>query len=277
MKQECVVRSVSGRLTWRQVIGAVLFGCVCAMWASPVMAQEEAGADAASDTEEGAAAEVDAIPEDLDPSDPRYWSSVRGIQTVQRRPYLKEGRFAATAYVGIIPNNIFSQYFPVGLRLNYFVLENLGLELSGSYACGLTNIGGDSSCGRDTGLTQTLTDRQGINSDGVLLGDEQIAHFNFGVLWSPVFGKAAFHNKTLDYFDMYLFGGIGGVVKQTTPGFNQDPEVDFGVEGAIGAGLMYYLTNNYVLRLDFRQFIFQKVTGGVANPSEISLGFTYML
>lgn len=267
---------------------SLLLVLACLAWASPAMAQDDAGAAAAADgggeageggAEEGG--EVDPIPTEIDKDDPRYWAQVRGISTVQKRDILKEGRLGVTLYTGIIPNNIFAQYFPVGLRLNYFVLENLGLELAGNYSCGFMRDdeekeSGRRKCGLDTGLTRTLLDDQGVGSSSVLLGDEQIAHFNFGVVWSPVFGKTAWHNKSLKYFDMYLFGGVGTVVKQTTPDIGADPSVGVDVEGALGAGLMYFLGERFALRLDFRQFLFRKITGGVATPSEVSLGLTFM-
>ena len=200
------------------------------------------------------------------PDDPLYWSEVRGIETVQRREILKEGRFGLTAYGGVIPNNIFEQYFPLGARINYFVLENLGLELSGSYALRV-----------DTGLSDTLQDDQGVGATAVQLGDRQRSHVNVGVMWSPVFGKMAWRNKSLNYFDFFLLGGAGTVFRSTQSTIGDEiEEVRPAVEGMLGGGLIFFLSQRVSLRLDFRQFIFQKVTGGVANPSEISLGVMFM-
>lgn len=277
LKKECVVR-ISSKREWRA--GAVLLAALaCLTWSAPALAQDGAPADGGQPAEEGA---VDPIPSDMDRDDPRFWAEVRGIETVHPRSILKEGRFGLTGYVGTIPNNIFAQYWPVGVRLNYFVLENIGLELSGNYACGFgrdqeEKDTGFRKCGRDTGLRSTLTDGQGISATSVLLGDEQLAHVNFGVNWSPVFGKTAWRNKALKYFDFYLFGGVGWVLTQTQPDIGQAPQLDFNnVEGVIGGGLMYFLQEKIALRVDYRQFIFQKQTGGVSNPSEISLGVMWM-
>lgn len=228
-------------------------------------AQGPAASDAKAD-QQGGFKVVDEGGQELKSEDPTYWSTVRGIETIQKRPVLKEGRLAVTAYAGMIPNNIFEQYFPIGLRVNYFILENLGLELSGSYA--LSN---------ETTLNDYVNDDKGINATGLLLGDRQISHINFGVTWSPIFGKTAFRNKSLNYFDMYLLGGAGVVIKKTQQDFNTPESVGGSVEGVLGAGMMYYFNENIGLRADFRQFIFAKASKGVANPSEISLGFMYML
>ena len=188
------------------------------------MAQDAADTAEAKTGGESAANEgpADAIPADLDPNDPMFWATVRGIETVHPRAILKEGRIGLTGYVGVIPNNVFAQYFPIGLRLNYFILENLGLELSGNYSCGFGKSEAEKEtgfrqCGRDTGLRRTLQDDQGIGATSVLLGDEQLAHVNFGFNWSPVFGKTAWRNSSLKYFDFYLFGGVGWVLTQNTP------------------------------------------------------------
>ena len=231
-----------------------------ALTPSTAFAQDApAGADdAASEAEE----------EKLDPSDPLYWSKLRGIETIQKRQHQKVGRFALTLNAGFIPNNIFEQYFPVGLRLNYFILENIGVELSSNFAIP-----------RDTGLIDILEDPNGIGvqSNGVLLGDRQISHSNVGIVWSPISGKTSFLNQSLNYFDFYLFGGFGLLVKSTETEFNVDRNITATPEGVLGAGFLFFFTDNIGARLDFRQYIFQKVTGGVSNPSEITLGFTYML
>lgn len=189
-----------------------------------------------------------------------HWAQTRDIFTVQKRPFQKEGRFALSAYGGIIPNNIFEQYFPVGLRVNYYILENIGLELAGSYAFTAK-----------TGLADTIQTLD-ENVPAPLIGDTQVSHSNFGVVWSPFYGKTSFYNSALAYFDMYVFGGAGIVITETQSNFNAEPSTSVKPEGVLGAGLAFYLGDHATIRLDFRQFIFEKVTGGVANPSEASLG-----
>lgn len=201
--------------------------------------------------------------ETLDPDDPLYWAKLRDVYTVQKRAFQKQGRLAVTVYGGLIPNNAFEKYIPIGLRINYFILENLGLELASSYAINI-----------ETGLESVIREPQGAGAQQILVGDTQLSHTNFGVVWSPFYGKTAFYNSALNYFDFYLFAGAGLVITETVPDFNEEPESDFKPEGALGAGLAYYLGDNAAVRIDFRQFVFQKVegVGGVANPSEVSLG-----
>ena len=257
--------------------------------AAPAMAQEEtAPAEPAeapvveeapvADPEEDEALDVDDDPtalvddqvdddgvpvadENLDPADKLYWANLRDVYTMQKRAFQKDGRFAVTVYGGVIPNNIFERYYPVGVRLNYFILENLGLELAGSYAFSA-----------DTGLQETLQEEQGIGVTSVLLSDTQVSHTNFGVVWSPFYGKTAFYVDALNYFDLYLFAGVGLVITESIPEANSEPERALQPEGALGAGLAYYLGEHLSLRFDFRQFVYQDDVGGTANPSEASLG-----
>ncbi len=242
---------------------AVLIALFVFMAASPAVAQGDA-----AEPDEEELEEEGSLP-DLDDDDPMYWAQMREVYTMQQRAFLKEGRFAATLYGGLIPNNIFEQYFPVGMRLNYYVLENIGLELSGSY-----------NFQRRTRVNEIVADEEGISAqEEPLVGDIQVSHITTGVKWSPVYGKFSAYDS-LFYFDMYAFGGAGVVVSQTPSDFGPEDET-IGTtakpEGVFGAGLAVYAGQHAGLRVDYRQFIFQKVDppGGVANPSEISLGFSW--
>jgi outer membrane beta-barrel protein len=255
-KQENVVKfhTNASRLIGLLVFAALVVGSFAAT------AQETGDESAEEPAEQSAEAEE---AEELDPDDPLYWAKTREVFTVQKRPFLKEGRFAASVYGGIIPNNIFEQYFPAGLRLNYFILENIGLELAGSYNFKV-----------NTGLEDTVRDARGAGAEQVLIGDTQLFHGNFGVLWSPFYGKTSFYDSVLNYFDLYLFGGVGMVVTETQTDFNVEPSPDTKLEGVLGGGLAFYFGEHATVRVDFRQFVFEKVNppGGVANPSEVSLG-----
>ena len=244
---------------------------------------EEAGEEAA---EEAAPADAEAVAEEVKPAatgkkskkekddvdplqgmskdDELYWATMRSVFTLQQRRFQKSKRFGITVYGGLIPNNIFEQYIPLGLRLNYFILENIGIELAGSYAFKVS-----------TGLENQIREENGIGAGQVLIGDTQVSHTNFGIVWSPFYGKGAFYNSGLVHFDLYLFAGAGIVIKETTPNFNADPEQEIKPEGALGGGLAMFLGNHFAVRADFRQFVFQKIVGGVANPSEVSLGLSY--
>lgn len=232
---------------------------LCTALSLGLMASPAAAQDAEEEQAEDALAH-------LDPESPLYWAQMRDIYTFQKRAFEKEGRLAVSLYAGVIPNNIFEQYFPIGLRLNYYILENIGIELSSSY-----------NFVSSTNLRETVQDGTGIGAQAILIGDTQRSHTNFGVLWSPFYGKFSFYDRSLYYFDIYLFGGAGLAITQTQGDFGAEPSTTAKPEGTLGAGMAIYLGEHAGVRLDYRQFVFQKVAGigGVANPSEVSLGFSW--
>ncbi len=241
----------------------ILAGLLCL--GTPGFAQDsDSGGDAAAEadasTDEGAQEDA----EELDPNDPLYWAKMRDVFTVQKRPFVKEGKFSATVYAGIIPNNIFEQYFPLGARFNYFILENIGVELSGSY-----------SLKNESSLDETVTDPRGIGAQDILIGDTQRIHSSLAVLWSPFYGKTSFYNSALNYFDIYVAAGAGVVVTETQPDFNTPATSDTNVKGVLGAGLAYYFGQSVALRLDYRQFLYNTQTGGLTKASEVSLGGSF--
>ena len=63
-----------------------------------------------------------------------YWGEKREIRTIQKRLFLKDTRWAFTAFGGVIPNDDFQIYVPMGVRAAYFVTEDIGIEASGAYA-----------------------------------------------------------------------------------------------------------------------------------------------
>jgi outer membrane beta-barrel protein len=271
MKQEKTLSSSDIIQTvFRRLISVAAVALIAGI-GSPAAAQSGSSTDESSDVTAQADASGSSSDESEkqgpDPDDPDYWAKVRKIHTVQKREYQKVGRLGVSAYAGIIPNNIFERYFPVGLRLNYYILENIGLELSGSR-----------SFRSETSLEGVMDEDQGINSESVRVADTQFWHANFGLTWSPFYGKTSFYENSIGYFDMFLFGGMGMVVTKTPEVPNQPlSEVPYNIkpEGVLGAGVSFFLLDNAMIRADFRQFIFQKAgdVGGVANPSEVSLGF----
>lgn len=253
------------RLTGIAAIAAASFAVAPAAAQQSASGESTKGEAAAESGSGGGQEGADEEKDKPDPNSPDYWSEIRKVHTVQKRDFQKVNRFSVTAYGGLIPNNIFERYFPVGIRLNYFILENLGIELAGSYAFQ-----------SNTRLEEILSEPSGVGAEGVRVADSQRSHTNFGIVWSPFYGKTALYDNAIGYFDMYVFGGMGMMVAKTAEQLNQPKEEIPTVikpEGVLGGGIAFYLLENAAIRADFRQFAFQKETGGVSNPSEVSVGF----
>jgi outer membrane beta-barrel protein len=191
-----------------------------------------------------------------------YWGDKRNVSIVQKRIFTKDGRLELSAFVGLIPNDPFRIYAPVGARLNYYFLESISLEVDAQF----TDLQVES------GLKDTLKNK---NSAEVTLLDNQKWRAGAGVAWSPFYGKLSMFDTRLSHFDINLLGGFG-VLQTVSASIDRTSEQsEIKPEGILGVGFRFFLTQSFTLRADYRQYIFQKVGGGTATPSEVSLGASF--
>jgi outer membrane beta-barrel protein len=230
-------------------------------------AAEEEAARAEAPAEE---APVERAPEiaETDLSDEErldvFWGGQRNVSIVQKRLFTKDKRSELSLFGGLIPNDPFRTYVPFGARFNYYFVESVSVELSGAYT-GL-EVG--------SGLQGLLRNKNNATVD---LLDNQVWRSNVAVAWSPFYGKLSMFDSRLSHFDINLVGG-GGVSWLVSP--NEERTAEEGriePEALLGVGLRFFLTESFTMRLDFRQFIFSKVGGGTATPSEVTLGISFFL
>jgi outer membrane beta-barrel protein len=194
-----------------------------------------------------------------------YWAERRDIQVIQHRLYEKVGRHELTLFGGVIPNDPFLDYYPIGIRYDYYLLESLGIEVDGEFI-------GDTFRAE----SELETFLNGFDARVDLL-DQQRWRAHFGINWSPFYGKIAILGAKLVHFDLSLLAGFGvvGVRSLTEDRLTEEDEIK--PEGVLGIGFNFFLSEDFSLRLDYRQFIFEKAGGGVSNPSEITIGFSVFL
>lgn len=274
----------------------VVLASLLSLWATTAMAQdgdeappadaaapdaapvEEASTEnppgpTATDSETGATKEAVAEPTrplmtSADDEVSRYWGKKRNLAVVQKRLFAKDGRLEFTVFGGIIPNDPFLTYIPVGGRFNYYFIESLSMEVAGSYTGTGVRVESD--------LAGFLKNNPNIKANTDLL-DQPLWRASAAVVWSPFYGKMALANANLSHFDINLVAGLGVVqVESPTPdrsGF----QTEIKPEGTLGAGMRFFLTDFMTLRMDYRQGIFQKAGGGVSTPSELTLGLSFFL
>jgi outer membrane beta-barrel protein len=223
---------------------------VLAGWAQAAWAQEEGDSDGDRSVEERLE---------------EQWAPRRGIQIVQPRLYEKVGRHEFTLFGGVIPNDPFLNYYPIGLRYDFYLIESLALEVDGSYI-------GDTF--RSNSELEDFLQQFQANVD---LLDQQRWRAHFGINWSPFYGKIAFLGVKLIHFDFSLAAAFGVVGVRSLTEDRLAEEDEFKPEGSLGAGFNFWINNTFSIRVDFRQFVFEKAGGGVSNPSEITLGFSVFL
>jgi outer membrane beta-barrel protein len=189
-----------------------------------------------------------------------FWSEQRRVRVLQRRLYETSGELQLTLFMGAIPNDPFLKYWPLGLRVGYWTSESIAIELTGSYI----GINGN------TDLANFLDERGNVD---VFLRDVQQWRVNVVALWSPIYGKFSFVGTKLAHFDWYFGGGAGVLgVENPQEGNLTIVESEIKPEVVLLTGWNLHLSQRFALRMDYRQHIFEKSSGGVATPSEFSIG-----
>jgi outer membrane beta-barrel protein len=157
------------------------------------------------------------------------------VKAVQRKGFLKRGRFEVAPVFALTVNDAFYQKFGGGLRLAYNIHDSFALALRG-----VTYRQPEFSDPRSWQPSPIRTDnaRAGkIAFKGQLLSSQIYDQLMLDGIWSPVYGKVSFRQKHIVHFDLFLSAGFGLVWSATTePPRNEDPHIatDF------GGGLRFY-------------------------------------
>ncbi len=189
------------------------------------------------------------------------------LEVVQPRAVQKARAVELVAAVGVIPNDAFLLYVPIGLRLAYHLSERWALELSVAY-----------QLAADTGLRDFLEE-----SDAQLrarLRERQQLRAAVGVLFAPAYGKLSLGGGVL-HFDGFLSAGAGVVRTGAEPELRLRAAIRPDLH--LGLGLRVFLGRRWLLRLELRQHLFVRPEdddgrgGGVGFPTEVSLGVGVLL
>ncbi|NOZ02956.1 MAG: outer membrane beta-barrel domain-containing protein [Deltaproteobacteria bacterium] len=197
----------------------------------------------------------------LDDELDKVWGEERDIQVIEKRMFEKAGRHEFGLVVGIIPNDPFFNYYPLGIRYDYHFLESVAFEISAAY-----------TFHPESGLRSFIPDNfNGI--DEVRLPQRVEWYASALVNWTPIHGKLAIMSTKLSSFDLgfvlglaavgtYVDNGKGGWKYKNAP----DPA------GVVGIGFRFFLHELVALRLGYRFYIYSADDGGARTLSEISLG-----
>lgn len=123
------------------------------------------------------------------------------VKAVQRKGFLKKGRFEVAPLFSATVNDAFFQKFGGGLRLAYNLHDAFAVAIRGTY------------------YTPYRTDyvRQGkLAFNSQLLSSQIEKQVMVGGVWSPVYGKASFLQNQIIHFDLFLSAGFGAVWSATS-------------------------------------------------------------
>ncbi len=146
--------------------------------------------------DEAAPTDTQAVDEALD----LYWAKKRKVVSIHERRFLKQSRHEFTLFGGVIPNDEFFTYIPLGGRYNYYFNEDIGAEVWGSYILK-----------RNSDLKDFLEGDQFNNSFVVSIPQNLLWMAGLDVIWSPIHGKFAIFKTKLTHFDIHLAFGVGAI------------------------------------------------------------------
>lgn len=201
----------------------------------------------------------------------RFWNPYFDYPTRENPLNENAGKFEASVNVGVLPNDFFYMGFPINVRLDYHMTDDLALELSVSYV--LTNnsdLHDFLECPTGGTTCPNYLDRVNKPTRPFLLTALDLAY-------APFHGKLGIFDKKIASFDLGLLVGAGliGAEVDESQGL-ASPERVFKPAGHWGAGFRFFFTETVGMRIDYRHFVY-KPQDDVILPVELTLGATFML
>jgi outer membrane beta-barrel protein len=189
----------------------------------------------------------------------QFWT--REVEAVQPLQVHKTRALELAVMVGVIPNDPYLFYIPLGLRAAFHLTERWAIEIS---------FEGNLSV--DTGLRRFLEE-----NDAALraqIRDRQQLRVGAGASLAPLYGKVAIGRRVI-HFDGYLAAGAGVVrtAAEESIGLSAAIRPDF----YLGTGLRVFVHGRWLLRLEGRQYLYLRPTdssgrgGGVGFPLELAV------
>ncbi len=231
---------------------------------APAGGDSAAAADAAAADDSATEAE-----KELEGDLAMFWGRRRQVEVVQKRQVEKDGRFELALTGGVIPNDDFIVYYPIGARVGYHFSESFAVEASGAYAL-------DS----DSGLTKFLVDPEGADLTRAVIQQTITAYYNLDLLWSPIYGKVSLLGFKLVHFETYAGLGFGAAHVEELKSAN-DPKLRSAIKpaGNVTFGFRWFVDDMINIRTEYRHHFLQgpEISGGVYTPAELTLGVGFMI
>ncbi|MGC3998116.1 MAG: outer membrane beta-barrel domain-containing protein [Anaeromyxobacter sp.] len=184
------------------------------------------------------------------------------VKAVQRKGFIKRGRFEVAPQLSVSVNDAFYQKFGGGLRLAYSLQDSFALAVRGTY------------------FTPYRTDNV---REGKLAFQSQLLNSQIDQLvmldgvWSPIYGKASFLGKNIIHFDLYLSAGFGAVWTATSGSpRNEGPHI----ATDLGGGVRFYPKEWLAFELGLNATLYpdqpiESVPGTVQKVFCANVGFSF--
>jgi outer membrane beta-barrel protein len=184
------------------------------------------------------------------------------VKSVQRKVYLKKGRFELTPLISISVNDPFYSKVGASLRGAWYLADTLAIAARASL---IQVVPSD-----DVRTAKRTFNSKIYNSvpEWSAMGD---------VEWSPVYGKVAFLNSIL-HFDGYLLAGAGVVRTETSAleGRGLNPAADLGL-GMRFVAKDYIAVNVALINTSYVDQPLGSSKGAVQNVMTLNAGISLFL
>jgi outer membrane beta-barrel protein len=184
------------------------------------------------------------------------------VKAVQRKGFLKRGRFEISPMLALTVNDAFYQKFGGALRLAYNLQDSFAIAVRGAYYAPY----------------RTDNVREGkIAFQSQLLSSQLYGQAMLDGIWSPVYGKAAFLGKNIIHFDLFLSGGLGVVWSATSlEPRNEGPHI----ATDLGGGIRFYPKEWLAFELGLQATLYAdqpilSVPGTIQNVFSANVGFSF--
>ena len=215
-------------------------------------------------------------------------ASEKAIAVIEPRPFTKAGRGEIAVGIGTIASDIFVAYLPVSVRGGYHFKEWVSLELTASFmGCFSDEVGDNLKRGGSEKCMRFMTpayDHVNENAEqtqlrSITIEQYQAARFVLNPIFSPFSGKFSLMNDAIVHYDFNVTAGLGVQVVETLDK-NNVGSVKYGAsfEGNFGLGLRFVFIDFVGLRLDFREYLYEKKRdSSLGTASEFGLSVSFLL
>jgi outer membrane beta-barrel protein len=178
------------------------------------------------------------------------------IKVLERKDFLKLGRFEALPTVGFVTNDPFLNRYIVGAGLGYHITEIFAIEANFGYSPDLGDVDWKP-------LTHQLVEKNHVSPDISKLTLFGNGNFQF----SPIYGKVAVNGRNIIRFDLFGSFGMGftqtqddlealGVADDDDNTRATDTEVEIHATTNFGGGARVILSDNVAVRIDARSLVY---------------------
>lgn len=205
-----------------------------------------------------------------------YWSVEKDLPSIQGRKFTRDGKFGVGLYTGILSSQPFYWYIPVGLRATYFLSDNFGVGIEGSFT-------GETSF--NTELSDYLEGERPNDFTTAMKEDRFVWRAHAVATWHPLYGKLAFLQRKLVHFDLNLVGGLGAVGVDRPDDIRKNVASAVAPEVLLGGGVEIFITESIAARVDGRFYVYPAAENDqnkgeffkrLEAPSEFLLGVSYL-